>query len=251
MGPHTFALRAGGDWIEGEREGGWHSRDTTLFLQVHMPPMYSYRPPPIPCQFVLAGDRLILSGCNMRASTRVAEARNCAHVRPHHPEEQSQGPRSEDRDPGRAVVRGQTPPRYNGAPSQEHWVIRQHPETGERTLDRLTWGLIPGWIKEAVAQAQAHQCHRRAGGDGADVPARLRQAALPAADRQFLRVEGDQGRQGQAALCHRHEERRAVRAGRHLGRLAPPGDGARWCARSASSPPTPTSWWPTSTTACR
>src|SRR6185369_8632936 len=41
------------------------------------------------------------------------------------------------------------PPRYNGAPSQEHWVIRQHPETGERTLDRLTWGLIPGWIKEA------------------------------------------------------------------------------------------------------
>ena len=25
------------------------------------------------------------------------------------------------------------PPRYNGAPSQEHWVIRQHPETGERT----------------------------------------------------------------------------------------------------------------------
>ena len=109
------------------------------------------------------------------------------------------------------------PPRYNGAPSQEHWVIRQHPETGERTLDRLTWGLIPGWIKEAVAQAQAHQRHRRAGGDGADVPRGLRQAALPAADRQLLRVEEDQGRKGQAALCHRHEERRAVRAGRHLG----------------------------------
>ena len=43
----------------------------------------------------------------------------------------------------------EAPPRYNGAPSQEHWVIRQHPETGARTLDRLTWGLIPGWIKEA------------------------------------------------------------------------------------------------------
>src|SRR5882757_8019202 len=43
----------------------------------------------------------------------------------------------------------EAPPRYNGAPSQEHWVIRQHPETGDRTLDRLTWGLIPGWIKEA------------------------------------------------------------------------------------------------------
>jgi putative SOS response-associated peptidase YedK len=41
-----------------------------------------------------------------------------------------------------------TPPRYNGAPSQEHWVIRQHPKTGERRLDRLWWGLIPNWTKE-------------------------------------------------------------------------------------------------------
>src|SRR2546423_14742668 len=41
-----------------------------------------------------------------------------------------------------------TPPRYNGAPGQEHWVIRQHPETGERRLDRLWWGLIANWIKE-------------------------------------------------------------------------------------------------------
>jgi putative SOS response-associated peptidase YedK len=35
------------------------------------------------------------------------------------------------------------PPRYNGAPSQEHWVIRQNPKTRERTLDQLTWGLGP------------------------------------------------------------------------------------------------------------
>jgi len=40
------------------------------------------------------------------------------------------------------------PPRYNGAPGQQHWVIRQHPETGARHLDRLWWGLIPHWIKE-------------------------------------------------------------------------------------------------------
>ena len=40
-------------------------------------------------------------------------------------------------------------PRYNGSPGQEHWVIRQHPDTGARTLDRLSWGLIPGWVKEA------------------------------------------------------------------------------------------------------
>ena len=40
------------------------------------------------------------------------------------------------------------PPRYNGAPGQQHWVIRQHPETGARHLDRLWWGLIPHWSKD-------------------------------------------------------------------------------------------------------
>jgi putative SOS response-associated peptidase YedK len=42
----------------------------------------------------------------------------------------------------------ETPPRYNGAPGQQHWVIRQHPKTGERALERLWWGLIPNWTKE-------------------------------------------------------------------------------------------------------
>jgi putative SOS response-associated peptidase YedK len=40
-------------------------------------------------------------------------------------------------------------PRYNGAPGQEHWVIRHNPKTGERTLDRLSWGLIPHWCGDA------------------------------------------------------------------------------------------------------
>ena len=40
------------------------------------------------------------------------------------------------------------PPRYNGAPGQEHWVIRQNPKTAERVLDRLWWGLIPHWCKD-------------------------------------------------------------------------------------------------------
>jgi putative SOS response-associated peptidase YedK len=43
----------------------------------------------------------------------------------------------------------QAPPRYNGAPGQDHWLIRQHPKTGERSLDRLWWGLIPYWVKDA------------------------------------------------------------------------------------------------------
>lgn len=41
------------------------------------------------------------------------------------------------------------PPRYNGAPSQKLMVIRRNPETGERTLELLQWGLIPHWVKEA------------------------------------------------------------------------------------------------------
>jgi hypothetical protein len=40
------------------------------------------------------------------------------------------------------------PPRYNGAPGQEQWVIRQNPKTGERTLNRLWWGLIPHWVTD-------------------------------------------------------------------------------------------------------
>jgi putative SOS response-associated peptidase YedK len=40
------------------------------------------------------------------------------------------------------------PPRYNGAPSQDLWIIRRNPTTGERTLDLLRWGLIPHFCAE-------------------------------------------------------------------------------------------------------
>ena len=39
--------------------------------------------------------------------------------------------------------------RYNGAPSQDFWVIRRHPKTGRYHSDRLVWGLIPHWVKTA------------------------------------------------------------------------------------------------------
>jgi len=47
------------------------------------------------------------------------------------------------------VAPGEAPPRYNGSPGQEHWVIREHPETHGYSLDRLWWGLIPRWVKDA------------------------------------------------------------------------------------------------------
>jgi putative SOS response-associated peptidase YedK len=40
------------------------------------------------------------------------------------------------------------PVRYNGAPSEDFWIIRRHPETGVYHRDRLIWGLIPHWVKE-------------------------------------------------------------------------------------------------------
>jgi putative SOS response-associated peptidase YedK len=40
------------------------------------------------------------------------------------------------------------PRRYNGAPGQELFIIRQNHETGERSLDLLKWGLIPSSIND-------------------------------------------------------------------------------------------------------
>ncbi len=44
-------------------------------------------------------------------------------------------------------------PSWNVAPSQQAMVVRRHPETGERHLDLLQWGLLPYWTKER-AQAR-------------------------------------------------------------------------------------------------
>lgn len=48
----------------------------------------------------------------------------------------------------RAVIDTMSPrpkPRYNGAPGQPLWVLREHPQSGECRLDLLRWGLIPSW----------------------------------------------------------------------------------------------------------
>lgn len=39
-------------------------------------------------------------------------------------------------------------PSWNTAPSQEALVVRRHPQTGERHLDALKWGLLPYWTKD-------------------------------------------------------------------------------------------------------
>ena len=39
-------------------------------------------------------------------------------------------------------------PSWNVAPTQDAAVVRRHPETGERRLDVLRWGLVPSWTKD-------------------------------------------------------------------------------------------------------
>jgi len=40
------------------------------------------------------------------------------------------------------------PPRWNLAPTQDMLVVRHNPETHERSLDIVKWGLIPHWAKD-------------------------------------------------------------------------------------------------------
>jgi putative SOS response-associated peptidase YedK len=42
------------------------------------------------------------------------------------------------------------PPTWNMAPTQDAIVVRHHPETGERHLDLLKWGLLPYFTKDPV-----------------------------------------------------------------------------------------------------
>ena len=44
-----------------------------------------------------------------------------------------------------------TPPSWNVAPTQAAAVVRRHPETGERRLDALRWGLVPHFTKDLKA----------------------------------------------------------------------------------------------------
>ena len=46
------------------------------------------------------------------------------------------------------------PGTWNMAPTRDAPVIRLHPETRERRLDLLRWGLVPHWVKDLKATRQ-------------------------------------------------------------------------------------------------
>ena len=45
------------------------------------------------------------------------------------------------------------PPSWNVVPTQAAMVVRRHPETGERHLNLLKWGLVPSFVKD-IKQAR-------------------------------------------------------------------------------------------------
>lgn len=48
-----------------------------------------------------------------------------------------------------ATIRDVLPASYNIAPRQRALVVREDPETGERALVALRWGLVPHWAEDA------------------------------------------------------------------------------------------------------
>jgi putative SOS response-associated peptidase YedK len=102
------------------------------------------------------------------------------------------------------------PPRWNGAPSQDLLVIRRNRKTGEVSLDPLRWGLIPYWCEDPKGgrkpiNAKCETVRTLPSFRG------LSSAAVHTPRRRLLRMEGDQGPEGEAAVCHCHEGRQPLR----------------------------------------
>jgi len=56
-------------------------------------------------------------------------------------------------------------PSWNIAPSQDAMVVRRHPDTGERHLDLLKWGLLPSFTKDPHPCEATDRCTGRDGSD--------------------------------------------------------------------------------------
>ena len=120
------------------------------------------------------------------------------------------------------------PPSWNMAPTDPAIVIRPHPESGERHLEVLWWGLIPYFTKDLKAARKPINARAETAGSSAmfrDALARRR--CLVPAD-AFYEWASHGGRE--AALRHRAAGRRADGFRRLVGGLG----GRRTAARDGS-----------------
>ena len=60
-----------------------------------------------------------------------------------------------------SLVENPLPPRWNGAPGQDFWVIRRDPGTGEHRRDRLRWGFRTPWMRDAGRGSQINATAER------------------------------------------------------------------------------------------
>ena len=141
------------------------------------------------------------------------------------------------------------PPHWNGAPSQELLVIRRNHQTGEVSLDPLRWGLIPHFCEDPKGGRKPINAKCETVGT---LPtfrdAYQRRRCIVPID-GFFEWKAIKGKAKQPYAI-------AMKDGYPLGL------GGIWenwriplresgYALSRSLPPTPTSWWPKSTIACR
>jgi putative SOS response-associated peptidase YedK len=92
-------------------------------------------------------------------------------------------------------------PSWNIAPSQSAMVVRRHPETGERHLDPLQWGVVPHWSKDPPKTKHPINARAETVATSRDVPRRLCAASVPGGGGRVPRIEGHRRRQ--TALCDR------------------------------------------------
>src|SRR5436190_12894208 len=96
------------------------------------------------------------------------------------------------------------PPTWNMAPTRDAMVVRHHPETGERHLDLLKWGLLPYFTKDPVHAKQCASGNRR---DIRHVYVSIHPATLHRLGSRILRMETHRG--PQTTACHRASGRSA------------------------------------------
>jgi hypothetical protein len=111
--------------------------------------------------------------------------------------------------------------RYNAAPTDSLAVVRYNPQTRQRSLDLLRWGLVPLWAKDIAFGVRCINAPRRKHRTDPGVPRRLRAAPLHHPGRRLLRMA--EARRQDGALCDRAGRERPLRLGRAVGAVEEPG----------------------------
>jgi putative SOS response-associated peptidase YedK len=93
---------------------------------------------------------------------------------------------------------------WNIAPTRMSLAIRFNPETKQRSLDALRWGLIPFWAKDSKVAYKTINARVETGRHGTVLPPSVQKALLDSG-RWLLRVE--KGFRGKYSVLGQHKRR--------------------------------------------